>query len=205
MEEITVTATKSERSTFDTPAAVSVIDRQEIEALQPQAITDLLRYQPGVDIGNGPLRITERPFIRGLGGNRLLLSVDGARLNFNTAHGGNLNFIDVESLERLEIVRGPASALYGSSALGGVISLRTKDPRDMLESGQRIGARLQSSFNSANQEFAQHVSLYGIAKDDFDYMLSYTRRDASDVRTAEYTLDNSIEVSPRLCRGTPSV
>jgi len=191
MEEVTVTATKSKRSTFDTPAAVSVIDRQEIEALQPQAITDLLRYQAGVDIGNGPLRITERPFIRGLGGNRLLLTVDGARLNFNTAHGGNLNFIDVESLERLEIVRGPASALYGSSALGGVISLRTKDPRDMLTPGQRIGARLQSSFNSANQEFAQHVSLYGVAKDNFDYMLSYTRRDASDVRTAERMLDNS--------------
>lgn len=192
LEKITVTATKSEqRAVSDIPGHVSVIDRQDIERYQPQDIADLLRYEPGVDIGLGPRRINERPFIRGLGGNRILLTVDGARLNFNTAHRGNLDFVDVESLDQLEVIRGPSSALYGSSALGGTINMLTKNGSDMLRPGQTLGARVRWSFNSNNRELAEHVSLYGVIKERFDYILSYTRRDASDVRTGDGRIDNS--------------
>ena len=120
-----------------------------------------------------------------------MLTVDGARLNYNTAHGGNLNFVDIESLERLEIIRGPASALYGSSALGGTINILTKSGSEMLRPGQTVGARVRWTFNSANRELSEHVSLYGIIGKRFDYIASYTRRDASDVETARDTIDNS--------------
>ena len=192
LEEITVTATKSEeRAVADIPGHVSVIDRQDIERYQPQDVADLLRYEPGVDIALGPRRINERPFIRGLGGDRILLTVDGARLNFNTAHRGNMDFVDVESLDQLEIIRGPSSALYGSGAMGGTINMLTKNGSDMLRPGRTIGARARWSFNSNNRELAEHVSLYGVVKERFDYIFSYTRRDASDVRTGDGRIDNS--------------
>ncbi|MCE2484671.1 MAG: TonB-dependent receptor plug domain-containing protein, partial [Desulfurellaceae bacterium] len=192
LDKISVTATKSEeRSVSNIPGHVSVIDRQDIERYQAQDLADLLRYEPGIDIVSGPRRITERPSIRGLSGTRVLLTVDGARLNYNTAHGGNLNFVDIESLERLEIIRGPASALYGSSALGGTINMLTKSGSEMLRPGQTVGARARWTFNSNNQELSEHVSLYGIIGKRFDYIVSYTRHDASDVETARDTIDNS--------------
>ena len=192
LDKISITATKSEgRSVFDIPGHVSVIDRQDIERYQAQDLADLLRYEPGINIVSGPRRITERPSIRGLSGTRVLLTVDGARLNYNTAHGGNLNFVDIESLERLEIIRGPASALYGSSALGGTINMLTKSGSEMLRPGQTVGARARWTFNSNNQELSEHVSVYGLIHKRFDYILSYTRHDASDVETARDKIDNS--------------
>ncbi|MFQ5580915.1 MAG: TonB-dependent receptor plug domain-containing protein, partial [Nitrospiria bacterium] len=184
LENMTVTATKSERPTIDTPEAVNIITREEIERQQAQDITDLFRFEPGVEIDGtfgGSLR--ERPVIRGLSGNRILLSVDGKRLNFSRAHKGNINFIDVDSVERIEIIRGPASALYGSNALGGVISIITKDPDDLLEQGQSFGGRLKFDFNGVNEEYTEGLTLYGRADDRFSYLFGYTRRDADNIDT----------------------
>lgn len=184
LEEMTVTATKSERPTIDTPEAVNIITREDIERQQAQDIGDLFRYEPGVDIDGtfgGSLR--ERPMIRGLSGNRVLINVDGSRLNFSRAHKGNLNFIDVDSVERVEIIRGPASALYGSNALGGVISIVTKDPEDFLEPGESFGGRLKFGYNSVNSEAAEGFTFYGTAGEQFSYLFAYTRRDADNIDT----------------------
>lgn len=191
LETVTVTATKTGRDTFETPGHVSVLTHENIEQQQPQDVADLISDLPGIEIGGGPRRIRERPYIRGLGGTRVLLTVDGARLNFNNAHRGNLDFVDVESLDSLEVIRGPASALYGSSALGGAVHMRTRNPRDMLEVGRQVGARARFQFNSVNQEFSEHISLFGHVREKFDYLLRYTRRDAADIGTGDGDIDHS--------------
>jgi outer membrane cobalamin receptor len=134
--EINVTATRSERAIEDTAASVTTIDAQEIERRPVRGIADLIRYEPGVDVRSDPNRFGASGFnIRGLEDNRVLILTDGVRMSdyydfgigpFNTS---NRNLVDLDSVKRVEIVRGSGSSLYGSDALGGVVAFLTKDPR----------------------------------------------------------------------------
>lgn len=118
LEEVTVTATKTKRDTLTTPGEVSVLTQEYFQQRQAQSLDDVLRYEPGVDSSGGPRTMGEGPNIRGMSGDRVLTLLDGVRLNFQSGHTGRL-FIDMEQLKRVEVIRGPGSALYGSQALGG--------------------------------------------------------------------------------------
>ena len=131
VEIVQVTATRVQQSVFDTSVAVNVVDARELAVSTPRVISDLLRGQPGVFVqqttpGQGI------PIIRGLKGSENLHLVDGMRLNnafFRNAPNQYLALVDVANLERLEVVRGPASALYGSDAMGGVVQMLSVEPR----------------------------------------------------------------------------
>jgi len=139
LREVSVTATRTERDANDVPATVTTIDAEEMERGLVRDIRDLIRYEPGVSAPNDPDRFGASGFnIRGLGENRVVLQVDGVRLPdyfrfsigpFNTV---TRNFVDMDALKRVEILRGPSSSLYGSDALGGVVTYLTKDPADYL-------------------------------------------------------------------------
>jgi hemoglobin/transferrin/lactoferrin receptor protein len=139
LREISVTATRTERAVDDVPATVDTIDAQQMEREMVRDIRDLIRYEPGISAPNDPDRFGATGFnIRGLEQNRVVIQVDGVRLPdffrfsigpFNTVPR---NFVDLDSLKRVEILRGPNSSLYGSDALGGVVSYITKDPADYL-------------------------------------------------------------------------
>ena len=128
---IVVTATRAERSVFDTPTPVSVLDLRTIREQAPNSVSDLFRGLAGLDVtGVGSNQV--RPVIRGQRGQRVLVMEDGLRLN-NTRRQQDFGelpaLIDVSSAERIEIVRGPASVLYGSDAIGGVVNVITQRPR----------------------------------------------------------------------------
>jgi hemoglobin/transferrin/lactoferrin receptor protein len=144
LEVLTVTATKTERSAFEVPASVSIIGPERIESEQPQSIGDLLEELPTVEVVSGPRRIGETANIRGLDEERIVTTIDGARQNFNIGHQGRF-FIEPDLLKQVEIYRGANSALYGSGAIGGVIALTTKDASDLLDPGERFGARLKGA------------------------------------------------------------
>lgn len=130
--ETTVTATRIERELFETPQAVTVIDDRAVEEANVSATPDLFRYAEGVylqktNLGGGSA------FIRGLTGKQVLILIDGVRLNNSYYRFGPhqyLNTIDPNIIERIEVVRGSGSALYGSDALGGVINVITKRRTD---------------------------------------------------------------------------
>ena len=141
LEQITVTATRTEQAIKDVPATVDVIDRERMDQELVQDLKDLFRYMPGVSVtsefgrfGIGGIRI------RGLDSNRVRIETDGIAISDAFAIGSyssaNRNFVDMDTLKRAEVVRGPASALYGSDALGGVVSFVTKDPADYLAPGK---------------------------------------------------------------------
>ena len=141
LEELTVSATRSELAVMDAPGEVSVVTADDIEDLLLQDIADLVKFEPGVYVDNEVGRLGLNGFnIRGLGGNRVLTQVDGVRgaeqFDFGplSVHQQSL---DVDLLQSAEIVRSAGSALYGSDALGGVISLQTKDPSDFLRGAPR--------------------------------------------------------------------
>ena len=194
-DTITVTATKTKRERITTPGEVNVIDRDELDRTQANSLEDVLRYQPGVDVQLGPRRVGELPVIRGLSGARVLTTIDGVRLNFQSAHQGRL-FLDVDSLKQIEVVRGPNSALWGSGALGGVLALTTKDPADYLEDpNARYGGALKLGFQGAYEEFVASPTLFGRLDDTMEYLFTFTFRDSDDINLGgdAGTLDNSAE------------
>jgi outer membrane receptor protein involved in Fe transport len=127
---IVVTATRSETETFLVPKPVAVLGQSTILAQKPNTAADLFREMPGLDVtGVGTNQV--RPSIRGQRGQRILLLADGLRINNSRrrqSFGEIPALIDVSSLERVEVVRGPASVLYGTDAIGGVVNLITRTP-----------------------------------------------------------------------------
>lgn len=130
-----ITATRSERPAFETPQAVTVIDKEEIEQANTSSTPDIFRYSEGVYIQKSNLG-GGSPFIRGLTGKQVLLMIDGVRLNNSFYRFGPhqyLNTIDPGIIERIEVVRGPTSVLYGSDALGGTVNIITKSREDFSQ------------------------------------------------------------------------
>src|SRR5262249_53344856 len=151
LDRIVVTATLNERAQKDVAGDVTVIDALEIDRKLMTGLDDLVRYEPGISVsgaatgGNrfGVGGIT----IRGLGGNRVRIEVDGIAVPDTFSIGSFSNagrdVVDLDSLKRVEIVRGAASSLYGSDALGGVVSYVTKDPNDYVgaSGGQYVSGK----------------------------------------------------------------
>ncbi|MBB3824582.1 TonB-dependent hemoglobin/transferrin/lactoferrin family receptor [Xanthomonas arboricola] len=137
-DRLQVTATRTQRALVDVPGTVDVIDREQLDNQLVRELKDLFRYTPGVSVTTNSGRFTGASGIRvrGLDGNRVAILVDNVPVPDTFAFGSylnaNRNFIDLETLKRVEVVRGPASALYGSDALGGVVAFVTKDPSDYL-------------------------------------------------------------------------
>lgn len=127
---VTVTATREASDVFTVPAAVTIIDSTKLVEQHPNNAADPMRDLPGLDInGTGPNQT--RPTIRGMRGQRVLLLEDGLRLansRRQSDFGEIPSLVDVTNINRVEVVRGPMSVLYGSDAIGGVVNLITRSP-----------------------------------------------------------------------------
>lgn len=133
---IVVTANRTETRLGEVGKSISVIDAATIEQRQTVPLADLLRTQPGVTIQrNGGLGSLTSVFIRGAQSEQTVALIDGVKLNDPASPGGGFNFADLltDNLERVEILRGPQSVLWGSQAIGGVINVITRTPTDRLE------------------------------------------------------------------------
>ena len=140
-DRVQVTATRTERAVSDVAATVDVIDREQMDRHLVQDLQDLIRYEPGLSASRSATRFGLGSIrIRGLDGNRVRIQTDGIAMPTSFSIGSfsnaNRNFTDLDTLKRVEIVRGPASSLYGSDALGGVVAFVTKDPTDYLKDGK---------------------------------------------------------------------
>lgn len=144
LPEVVVSASRSDMSVFDAPASVTVLTREDIEASPFERVEDIVRNVPGVynfrHYGLQRNGIVSPLSMRGVGKNRVLLLVDGVPQNdnFNNAISWVAwGHIPKEAIERIEIVRGPTSALYGSEGLGGVINVITRTPKAQSETSVR--------------------------------------------------------------------
>lgn len=130
--EITVTALRAEQTLQRTGSAVTVITREDIARSSARDVDDLLRQSPGLSINTsgGPGQL-QNVLLRGAEARHTLVLVDGVRINDPSTTGGEMDFsaIALDNVERIEILRGPQSALYGSDAMGGVIQIITRKGR----------------------------------------------------------------------------
>jgi hemoglobin/transferrin/lactoferrin receptor protein len=198
LDQITVTGTRTPRSVGESSGTVTVIDAERVRRELSRNIQDLVRYEPGVSV-RGNLRYGLQDFnIRGLDANRVLIQVDGIRQPERFTFGPfalGRDYFEIETLRTVEIIRGPASTLYGSDALGGVVSFATVEPQDLLR-GRSQHTGLASGFSTANGELVTTVSL-AAQEGNTEALLLYTRRDG---RETSINGDSSL-VDPNTSKG----
>jgi len=127
LEQQVVTATRTAQTAQQSLAAVTVLDRERIERSQAASLPELLKQVPGVSLANngGPGKSTAL-FMRGTESDHVLVMIDGVKIGSVSAGGAALQDLPLELIERIEVVRGPRSSLYGSEAIGGVIQIFTR-------------------------------------------------------------------------------
>ena len=152
-------AFRDERAILDTPVAASVVAGDELANRQAGDFQELIGDIPGLTIDGGPRGISQEPNIRGFRDEQIVLRFDGGRLNFGQAHRGRF-FIDPALVQQVEVVRGGGSTLFGSGALGGVISVETVDAADLLEPGQTMGGRVTLGYSSNGAQPNASTTLY---------------------------------------------
>lgn len=132
MEDMVVTATRTEEPAKDFPGRIEVITRQEINDMPVQTVDDVLGYISGahVERTNGLTSHSTTVSLRGLGNvqGRTLVMIDGVPQNTADTGSVNWNRINLEDIKRIEVLKGPAAAVYGSNAMGGVINIITEKP-----------------------------------------------------------------------------
>lgn len=151
-------AARDQRDLLQTPNGASVVGPREMRRQQASTYAELLDDVPGVTITGGPRGIAQEPNIRGFQDDQVVIRADGVRQNFNLAHRGRF-FADPAILKQVEILRGGASTLYGSGALGGVIFLDTLDAQDLVKPGDSWGNEVKLAGNGQGGSFLRSIAL----------------------------------------------
>ncbi|MBM3237373.1 TonB-dependent receptor [Candidatus Poribacteria bacterium] len=181
--EIAVTATRAAKDTFRTPNAISVIEQANIERMNAQITPLILRETVGV-FAQKTTHGQGSPILRGLTGYQTYIQVDGIRLNNSTFRSGPNQYlatINPDSLRRVEVFRGPGSVLYGSGAMGGVISVFTKDADTPGTKELIIKPRLFGKFASADREKDGRLEVSG-GYDRLGFIIGGGVKDVEDLR-----------------------
>ena len=179
---VVVSATRTERAEKDTTTTVTVTAEKELERHLVANILDLTRFEAGVEVGNDPSRKGASSFsIRGISGNRVLIQVDGVSLpdGAEAGRGMSRDYVDVDALKRVEILRGGGSALYGSDALAGVVTYTTKDASDVLSPNGHFGGGLKVGYASADNQKSTTATVAGRAG-NLDGIVVATRRQGNE-------------------------
>ncbi|MGQ7815049.1 TonB-dependent receptor [Metapseudomonas furukawaii] len=187
LQPLTVSATRHAQSASRVPVTVSVKSRDQLDRANVNSIKDLVRDEPGVSVGGTGQRAGLTGYnIRGIDGDRVLTQVDGVEIPngfFNGPYAQTRrNYVDPEIVKRVEILRGPSSALYGSNAIGGAVSYYTLDADDIIRDGRDTGARLKGGYSSADDSWLTSATLAG-RRDQFDALLHLSQRNGHETES----------------------
>ncbi|MDM0013779.1 TonB-dependent hemoglobin/transferrin/lactoferrin family receptor [Variovorax sp. J22P168] len=184
--EIVVSGSRTEQIKDDIPATVEIIDREQIEFEQIHDIRDAVRDIPNVSVRRAPARFglatgnTGRDGnagfnIRGLDGNRVLIMNDGIRSPRSYVFSANAfgrEYFDMGLVERIEIIKGPASALYGSDGLAGLVNFITRSPNDILGADKTFGGSANVGYSGDDNGWFAGVTMAGRASDTVSWLVS---------------------------------
>lgn len=182
-EEILVSATRTERSVSEVPVSVAAVADYDLLKKPSQSVPDVLRDIPGVTVTDGGGAGMKFIRIRGESTRRTLYLVDGQPVSQQKSMQGGMPLIAKSQIERIEVVKGPSSVLYGSEAIGGVVNIITK------KGGEKpFGGNVGFSYDTGNRGFRQDYGVHGNL-DGLEYSLTYGRASYSDRKTATRRLD----------------
>jgi hemoglobin/transferrin/lactoferrin receptor protein len=187
IDQIVVVANRDKRSIREIAANVTVLSRAGMNSELATSLADIFRYVPGVDYEAAGTRFgTEGINIRGIGGNRVAILVDGVPLpdQFDSGSFSNAtrDFIDAGLVQHIEVLHGPASALYGSAAIGGVVAVRTPDPSDIVR-GQSSGGDFLGTWRGADDSTHGQVMM-AFGDKSLGVLAGYSWRNGEETESA---------------------
>ncbi len=165
LDRITLVGTRTELAIKDNPRSVAVIDAKDIERRPTDSVAELLRDIPGVEVSDESVAGMKRLRIRGERSRRVTILVDGQEITDHSTYGTPI-LVDLYTIERIEVVKGPSSVLYGAKAIGGVVNITTKKGAD-----KPIQAEAGGSYFSVSKGWQSWAAVSG-NKNGFDYRLS---------------------------------
>lgn len=187
LDEVIISASNFKQNKREIPKSIATVSAEQISFNNPQTSADLLENTGKVYIQKSQLG-GGSPMIRGFSTNRLLISVDGVRMNNAIFRGGNLqNVISIDplSIEKTEVILGAGSTIYGSDAIGGVMSFYTKNPKLSYTDSLIVDSNVMLRYATANQEKTAHIDVnLGLKKWGFLTNVTYT--DFNDLRMGSH-------------------
>lgn len=188
LPKFVVTANRYEKNIFETNIPVNVVGHENVWQKGITTVGDLISDQAGVSYTSvGPW--SQKIVIRGLVGTHVLTLVDGLRVNSFRSYGSHAPLVDAAQIEKVEIIRGPASILYGSEAVAGVVNYITKKP-DFSDSGLKISSSAGVQYNTVNNQHNEQLTLSGGMR-NLTFLLGVNNRQADDVDTPDGKLKNT--------------
>jgi hemoglobin/transferrin/lactoferrin receptor protein len=196
LKDVVVSGSRTEQSVEDIPQTIDVINAADIEQGQIRDIRDVAKNIPNVSVRRAPARFglaqgdTGREGnagfnIRGLEGNRVLMMVDGIRIPRSYAFTPNSfgrDSVSIDLIKRIEIVKGPASALYGSDGIAGLVNFITNEPDDYLKDGKSLGGRASIGYSGDNSETAVSGTIAGRANEALAWQLSVATSSGKELK-----------------------
>jgi outer membrane receptor for ferrienterochelin and colicins len=194
LEEVVVTASRYEESIMETPVSIEVIDQEEIEESSARNLAELLNTAGGVHIkDNGGITNRKDIIIRGMRGDQILILLDGQP--YNNSNDGGLSFesIPVEFIEKIEVLKSPASAIYGANAMGGVINIITKNAENIEKTNLKIesGSYDTQKYNLSHSFVNNNHGLTLI----YDKLSSDGHREKSSIEREDLFLKYNYQIS----------
>lgn len=187
LTDVTISMPRYETTLRESPLPIGVVGEEKIQMKQPLTVANILAAEPGLSLqrdgiwGSG---IT----IRGMSRNSIVTLIDGNRVDTATDLMASFSMINVHDIDRIEVVKGSASSLYGSGALGGVVNIITKEA--WYQEQPYVQTRLQSGYQSANRNGQGHAAISAGSR-NWHAQASFSRQKAGDMRTPAGTLENS--------------
>ena len=185
--EVTVTSTKSVMTIKETPLPMEIETKKTIEKTNAVTAPDLLSSLPGIAIQRDGIWATSVN-IRGLGSSSQVILIDGNRIETATDLDATLSFIDLNDIERIEVIKGSASSLYGTGALGGVVNFITKAPS--FSDDLSTGGSISSYYNSVNKGYSNNIN-FELKRNFWYFRVNGTLRKAENTKTPSGILNNS--------------
>ena len=186
-------SSKREEPLREVPSQLTLIDKKEIEILQPQTTAAVMENSGEVFVQRSQMG-GGSPIIRGFEANKVLIVLDGIRMNnaiYRAGHLQNIITIDPAIIEGVELHHGPASTIYGSDALGGVMYIKTKSPRFLEEQGKEWHIHAYSRFSTANLERRLHSDIHW-SGERWASLSSLSFSKYGDLRAGRYKADSSM-------------
>lgn len=175
IQDITVTAPSESRQLEEVPMSMSIIDSQQIKRAAVTSVGELFRDIPGLDIlDTGVLAGQKRIMIRGESGSRVLVLVDGQKISEQKSMDGAALLMSMNSIERIEVIKGPSSVLYGAEGMGGIINVITRK-----EGEEVFQLEASSAFNTNTNGWDNYLSAFGGGEElaGFGYRFSLSHSD----------------------------
>jgi hemoglobin/transferrin/lactoferrin receptor protein len=185
--EVTVTSTRFEQPIRDVPLPMEIVNKDDILNSTSVSVPDAIQNQPGIAIARDGIWGADIS-IRGLGRQNIVTLVDGNRIETASNHAASLDLVDMYDIDKIEIIKGGISSLYGTGAEGGIVNITTKSGSysDKLS----LSGSLTSAYNSVNQGGAGYLSLMS-SSSNWYAKISGTLRSAINTKTPDGTLLNS--------------